>query len=157
MTPVQNDELLQMLTENVPGREGDWAENMSAALDRCERAIRRHAAIVEAPNGTYAQIDLTRPTLARRVANLRQEHGAFLEQTRALKQEMDGIRQAFKPYEDLTAQPDPLPRPPAVAAIPDFGSLRQRVEQLWAALDHHTHEEANLVVETVTTDIGVGD
>jgi hypothetical protein len=43
-----------------------------------EVAVRQHAASVEAPDGMYAQVDLTRPTMARQVSELRQEHKEFL-------------------------------------------------------------------------------
>jgi hypothetical protein len=41
--------------------------------------------------------------------------------------------------------------------VPDFGALRQQLEEFAAALKHHRDEEAGLVIESVTTDIGVGD
>ena len=41
--------------------------------------------------------------------------------------------------------------------VPDFGSLRQRGQQLVAALQHHEAAETELTFESVSTDIGVGD
>jgi hypothetical protein len=45
----------------------------------------------------------------------------------------------------------------AVETVPDFAGIRQRVEELLIALKKHTDAEADLVFETVSTDIGVGD
>jgi hypothetical protein len=153
---LPKDDLSQALAQNIPGREGDWAGNLCVVLGNVERALRRHAAAAEAPDGLYADVDLTRPTLARRVAELRRQHAGFLDQVRSLRRELEAVRQAWRPYERLTGA-DTLPDLPAVGAVPDLGALRQRVEDFWVALREHTRAEADLVVETVTTDIGVGD
>jgi hypothetical protein len=49
------------------------------------------------------------------------------------------------------------PEPAGVQAIPNFGILRQRVEGLIDALQHHLEVENALILENVTTKIGVGD
>jgi hypothetical protein len=39
----------------------------------------------------------------------------------------------------------------------DFGSIRQQVEQFVAGLQTNRHAETQLVLESINTDIGVGD
>ena len=41
--------------------------------------------------------------------------------------------------------------------IPDFGTLRKKLARFAAQLRHHVEQEQDIVVESVNTDIGVGD
>jgi hypothetical protein len=153
---MKDDRLLQAVAEAIPGRERDWARRVRAALAGIERALQHHAAVAESPDGLFTGVDLTRPTLMRRVTELRREHGHFLKEVHALQNTMEEAAQAFEPYAEFAGAPQALPEP-AVETVPDFGAVRQRVEQFLAALKHHTDAEADLVFETVSTDIGVGD
>jgi hypothetical protein len=150
------EQLETALSAHAPGRERDWAGEVDAVLGGVEEALRRHVADTDAPGGMFTKVDLTRPTLVRQVGTLRQEHTSFLEQAGALRQEVREAAKAFEPH-----APDGgtgrLPAPPAVGAVPDFGSLRKRLGDFAAALKHHRDEEAGLVIESVATDIGVGD
>jgi hypothetical protein len=149
------EQLESALTAPAPGREHDWARDVDAILGRVEEALRRHVADTDAPGGMYANVDLTRPTLVRQVSVLRQEHTTFIERTGELRREVGGIAEAFKP--DAPGGAGRLPAPATPQEVPDFGALRQQLEQLAAALRHHRNEEAGLVIESVSTDIGVGD
>jgi hypothetical protein len=150
------EQLESALSAPAPGREQDWACEVGAILGRVEEALRRHVADTDAAGGMFANVDLTRPTLVRQVSALRQEHAAFFERTGELRREVSGVAEAFKPGApgDTAAR---LPAPAAPQGVPDFGALRQQLEQLATALKHHRSEEAGLVIESVTTDIGVGD
>jgi hypothetical protein len=46
---------------------------------------------------------------------------------------------------------------PTVAAIPDFGAIRQCTARLVESLRRHKEAETKLLLETLNTDIGVGD
>jgi hypothetical protein len=153
---MKDDHLLQAVAEVIPGRERDWAERVRGALAGIERALRHHVADAESPEGLFTGVDLTRPTLVRRVSELRREHGDFLKEVRALQNDMERAAQAFEPYAEVAGAPQALPRP-AVETVPDFGAIRQRVEQFLTALKEHREAEADLVFESVSTDIGVGD
>jgi hypothetical protein len=156
MAAMKDDRLLQAVTEAIAGRERDWARQVQRALAGVARALQHHAAAADSPDGLFAEVDLTRPTLTRRVAELRREHGYFLQKVRALQEEVQGIAQAFEPYAEVEGPPHALPEP-AVETVSDFGGIRQRVEEFLTALKQHTEAEADLVFETVSTDIGVGD
>jgi hypothetical protein len=153
LPPVER--LQTALASPAPGRERDWAGEVDAVLGGVEEALRRHVTDTDAPEGMFTKVDLTRPGLVRQVGALRQEHTTFLEQAEALRQEVRGAVKAFTPHAPSGGS-DRLPEPP-VDTVPDFGSLRKRLEDFAAALKHHRDAEAGLVLESVTTDIGVGD
>src|SRR5207249_10944749 len=81
------DRLERVLSLAVAGRQRDWAEQVGNALSGVEIAVRQHAASTEAPDGMYAQMDLTRPTLARQVSELRQENKDCVQQASRLRDE----------------------------------------------------------------------
>jgi hypothetical protein len=156
MVVAKDDRLLQAVAEAIPGRECDWARRVRAALAGVERTLRYHTATAESPDGPLTQVDLTRPTLMRRATELCREHGQLLEEVHALQEEVRGIVEAFRPYTELEGAAQALPEP-AIETVSDFGALRRRVEHLLTTLRHHMDAEADLVFETVSTDIGVGD
>jgi hypothetical protein len=105
----------------------------------------------------YAQVDLTRPTLARQVSELRQEHKDFVQRARLLEKEVQNAAKLFERPAEARVSTSRLPEPAGVQAIPDFGILRQRAQEFIHALQHHLDVENALILESVTTDIGVGD
>jgi hypothetical protein len=154
ITPIE--QLESALSAPAPGREHDWAREVEGILGRVEDALRRHVADTDAAGGMFANVDLTRPTLVRKVSALRQEHTAFIERTGELRREVSGVARAFNP-DAPDGGANRLPAPAAPRSVPDFGALRQQLGQFAAALKHHRDEEAGLVIESVATDIGVGD
>ncbi|HEY7155368.1 MAG TPA: hypothetical protein VH575_15505 [Gemmataceae bacterium] len=71
-------------------------------------------------------------------------------QVLALSEEVQHAAEAFQPATD----PYPTTRAGGVA---DFGTIRQQAEQLLAALQENKKAEMKLVLESINTDIGVGD
>ena len=145
------EQLTKALLANAPGRERDWAERLNQAVDGMQRALLQHNAAAESPDGMFTEVDLTRPTLLRRMNQLRQEHKMLLEQAQAFQGQVQNALQAFQPSADT------LPRPAAVCPVPDFGIIRRDGEHLVAVLQRHREEETKLVLESVTTEIGVCD
>jgi hypothetical protein len=144
------DRLHQALAADVPGQEREWAETVGAALAAVEKALRQHMAVAEAPDGVFAEVDVTRPTLARQADELCTEHGDLLEQVIALREEVQRAADAFQP----AAEPTPKIN---AGGVPDFGVLRQQAEQLLAGLQQNQDDETKLVLESVNTETGVGD
>jgi len=154
LPPVERLEMA--VSAHSPGRERDWAGEVDALLGGVEEALRRHVVDTDAAGGMFSEVDLTRQTLVRQVGTLRQEHGSFLEWAGALRQEVKSVAKVFDP-QSATGGTGRLPAPAAPGAVPDFGLLRQRLEEFAAAVRHHRDQEAGLVIESVSTDIGVGD
>src|SRR5262249_31552384 len=129
---------------------------VDAVLGGVVKALRRHVAETDCAGGMFTEVDLTRPTLVRQVSTMRREHASFLERAGALRREVRGAAAAFEPQAPGGGA-GALPPPAARGTVPDFGSLRRRLGEFAAALKHHRDAEAGLVLESVTTDIGVGD
>lgn len=138
------------LAADVPGHEREWAETVEAALTGVEKALRQHMAVAEAADGVFAEVDGTRPTLARQADELCHEHGDLLKQVLALRDEVQRAAEAFTP----AAAP---PAKTAAGGVADFGVLRQQAEKLLVGLEQNREAETKLVLESVNTDIGVGD
>jgi hypothetical protein len=134
----------------IPGREREWAEAVADAVAGVETALRLHKAAARAPDGLLAEVDETRPTLARKAAELRSDHDAWLGRVLCLRAEAARVAQAFQP-----AVVSPPTRP--ARGVADFGAIRNQARQVLAGLEENREEEMKLVLESVNTDIGVGD
>jgi len=134
----------------VPGREREWAEAVADALAGVETALRLHKAAARAPDGLLAEVDETRPTLARKAAELRSDHDEWLGRVLCLREEAARVAQAFQP----AAVSLPLKSGRGVA---DFGAIRQQAQHILAGLEGNREAETKLVLESFNTDIGVGD
>jgi len=144
--------LERALGSDAAGRECEWAQRVSEALHALLQSLRRHAAEADSQDGPLTEVDQTRPTLARQVTELRRQHADLLAQTVELCRQVRSARQTFGP-----ADCSDLPAPALPSAIPDFGALRKQANQLLAGVRRHEERETDLVQESVTTDIGVGD
>jgi hypothetical protein len=149
-------QLEQALAQGSPGREREWAERMVAALGAVEAGLRQHAGLTEAPDGLFAGADLRRPTIIRKVNDLRLQVKDFVREVRDLRERVRQAGQAFQTGSGAVGNPDRLP---AVArkTVPRFGDLRYRVEDFLSRLRRHRDEATWVVMESVTTDIGAGD
>jgi ABC-type transporter Mla subunit MlaD len=138
----------------VTGRERAWAEAMNDALGEVERALRQHPALAQNMGGASAQIDRTRPSLARQAQKLNEEQKELLQRVMDLRGKAQAAARIFGS--------DVNPSQPAGAAngtdsIPDFGTIQHLAEECQAGLQRILDAEAGLVLESVNTDIGAGD
>jgi hypothetical protein len=144
------DALQAALAADVPGREREWAQAVGDTLTRVEAALRQRRWAAEAPDGLLAEVDETRPTLARQADELRSELDEFMKRIAPLRDETARAVEAFQPLTTTSARP-------ASSGIVDFGAIRQQGEQLLAGLRENEDEEAKLILESINTDIGAGD
>jgi hypothetical protein len=140
----------QALAADVPGHEREWAEAVGDALAHVETALLQHRAAAKAPDGLLAEVDETRPTLARQANELRSDHDDLLAQVLALREEVQRAAEAFQPATNPSSAMNRR-------GVADFGAIRARAQQLLAGLQENTQAETKLVMESVNTDIGVGD
>jgi hypothetical protein len=144
------DGLRQALDADFAGQERKWAENVEERLTQIQQQLQQHTAIVEGPEGLFAEVQEKRPTLVRQVEGLCSDYEHLLQEVPALRTELLHAAGAFKPL----AGPS---RPAGAPASPDLTAIRQQVEEFRARLDQDKHTETKLVLESVNTDIGVGD
>ena len=129
------EQLERALDTGTSGQQGAWASCSEQKLTQLQQALQRHAAQLNTPNGPLPDVD--RPLLP--------SPGEDRKAT-ALQHELE---QFLKEVETLRAQTRDLG--------PSAGALRQRVRELAAAVRRYEHAEVDLILDTVTTDIGAGD
>jgi len=152
--------LERALAERSTSPERDWAERVDQALAAVEQAVRQRSATLEAPDGRLVDIEgprLPSPTVSRRAGKLHQELDGFLDETRALRAKLRGSAQAPGTVVTPSGQAGALALSPEAGAVADFGVFCKRARELLDALGHYEQEEADLILDTVTTDIGAGD
>jgi hypothetical protein len=155
---AQPMERLEMaLSAPVAGCERTWAERVGKALNEIEQAVLQHAATAEDTEGLFPQVDLIRPTLVRRLHELRAEHAALLEQLGTLRRSVARAAAAFRPgdLDELTG--GALPATSVSGSVPNFSALRQQAQELLTALQDHRDAEGKLALESLNTDLGAGD
>jgi hypothetical protein len=131
------------LAAAAPGKEQAWNARVLKDLGVVQECLAGHVASAEAQEGLFPEIDLSRPTLARRVDKLRREHADLLQQASALQRRVEEFWCV-----EWTTDMD---------GRPDTAEVRQQAARLLSALrDHHAHE-ADLIFESFYTDIGAGD
>ncbi len=138
------------IAADVAGREQSWGEAVRTSLDGLEWALRQERPGFSSPEESLTEMDKTRPSLVRQAEHLRVEHSEVLGKLHALRDEVERARQVFDPAMKFNSAVR------ADTAI-DFGSIRQRAEQLLAEIQHLRETEADLLLESVNTDIGAGD
>jgi CheY-like chemotaxis protein len=145
------------LAAKAPGRERDWLKEVGTALTGLEGVLQRQAAQRGAAEGLFCEIDLTRSSLVRLAAELRQTHTDLLGQSRVLWVRVQRAAQAFQASADPAGSAPGMRERRAAGSVVDFTALRQSGLQLLAGIHEHTRAERDLLFETVSTDIGVGD
>jgi hemerythrin-like domain-containing protein len=124
------------LASPAPGREKEWTRRVLHHLHAVADVLARHVASAEARDGLLVTIDQTRPSLVHRVARLRNEHGDLKQRVWALQI-----------YIEHHGEEE----------VPSFSEIRHLAAWLLNALRHHLAVEADLIFESLGTDIGVSD
>jgi len=134
---VALDQLRAILAENHTA-SGVWG-NAATALSGIEQGLQQQLETVRAGDVSSAEIERT-PTLARMKKQLCRLYADLREQALALKWE------AHRAAEPVSSEPVPV-----ITGL--YGRCQRFLEDLEQALG----AENSLVLESVTTDVGVGD
>jgi hypothetical protein len=129
-----------------------WAGMMWYVLARLERPLREH---IETAAGPDSEVDQTRNSLVRKQDKLTENNHNLLEQCQALKWQL--YRAAQPCAEESLGKTPPLQAAGDGGVTPDYQALKERVRRFVAVLESCQNEEASLVLESVTTDLGAGD
>jgi hypothetical protein len=142
--------LAKALMLDFPGQECHWAKVVHGALEAVETALKEHIASTKDPGGLLAEIDLTRPTLARRAEGLCREHHEFMKRLRHLRNDNEDVQQAFQPVVDAATATK-------ARGLANAGAVRDEAVQLLADLQHNQNAEMDLILDSLNTEIGAGD
>jgi hypothetical protein len=156
MWPLAVRRLERALAAPQAGRERQWATRLATAVAEVARALDMPAGDADPLDGLCDEPELMRPSLVRQVGQLRQEHADLLAVASRLHSEACSAAEAFT-FPASSGSGGPVPPGTGRTVIPDFGRLRQQAQELLDAVRRHEHRETALVLESVTTDIGVGD
>jgi hypothetical protein len=143
--PRAVEELKRILDAAPTERGNSWIRRMDQALLAIEQAARRHGASLSDDKGCVVDVDSSlnpSPGVARKAEGLHQELNNLLHQIQSLRRMLPNV--------DPTA--DDGSRSTAAYDL----SLEQ-VKQVLDGFDRFAAEEAVLIQESVTMDLGAGD
>jgi hypothetical protein len=149
--------LKQALGSNGVGQK-DWAERVGGALAAVEEAVRRHRDTLEDDEGRVVDVNTPlnpSPVVKRRADGLRRELDGFLEEARALRGKVRDLHAGHAA--DPTTLAGSLSVAPEGGDLPDFAVFWQRARDLLVGLGHFEEQEADLIQQSITLDLGAGD
>jgi hypothetical protein len=148
--------LEQALAPDWVGNEGPWFERLLLVLDRVEQATRQQLLDVDSPDGPLDEFRKT-PSQDRRMKVVHARYADFVQQAMALKKDLQKLSQAFYSITQDPSERLGLPEPDEEPVRLDVATIRQRADRFRRELEKHRQDEINLILESVTTDIGGGD
>ncbi|MFN3648326.1 MAG: hypothetical protein ACK47B_01995 [Armatimonadota bacterium] len=118
-----------------PGAESEWILRASRKIRDGARALATHRAVVDAPDGLYAQVEGVTPPAGPHLRGLRRQSGATLEDASHLERAAG-----------------------AAAGDPEnVDAVLARARELVGALWRLQQREVELLVQAYEQDIGAGD
>jgi len=147
--PAALDLLQRTLARPYPPSHREWAGHVWYALARLETKLASHIADGRSLDGIQALIDPSNATLVRQWDEVVRTFRDLLETVIALKWEL---------YHRAQTTPAAAQRPsPFGDSAQELPIPRQRLEHLLDALHENLKAETRLLMDSITTDIGVGD
>ena len=99
-----------------------------------------------------------RPTLFRQWSILCLHYQDLLKRAQRLREDVQRAAEAFQPVAEVLAAAALTPKiTPVEIVVPVFGAIRQRAQEILIDLKRSREAETALLLESVVTDIGVGD
>jgi hypothetical protein len=152
-------ELRAALDDYAPGREKARGQRLEQTLAAMEEGARQHRACLKDSEGRVVDVDTSlnpSPGVSRRVEELWQELDNLLQEIRSLREKAENVHPSTA-KEDVATVAGSLPVAPEAADGVDFAVFRARVERLVEGFEHFDEEEARLIQESITMDLGAGD
>ena len=154
------DGLERALGEGAAGREPDWIGAVDRALAAVEGALRRRAESLRTPDGHLVELDRPRlpsPAIDRRTGELERQLQQFLARAQSLRAEVRGAAEGVGLEQNPAEAAGALSVAPEAGAVAALGVFRQHARELAGALRHLEQQEADLVLDSITPDLGAGD
>jgi len=154
------DKLEHALEAKFTGREDQWIASVERGLGGVATGLTEHSAELETNDGLFSSLaDPQHNALLpgkRRIRRLRQEHSDFTWWIQGLQKNIKNLRnRLLVPTQTKVGQIHRLRG--TNGAEEKFREFRHRARYLVARLKHHRDSEAQLLLESVTTEIGGGD
>jgi len=137
--------LERILVVDPTNRPQAWAARLEQALSAVEQGIRRQEGVLESPYDSLVAVSggqAPSPGMDRRVNGLHDDLEGLLKETSYLRKQLHGALHGSSRREPETAA---------------FNELGYRAATLLDALGRYEEEEAWLILENATTDLGAGD
>jgi hypothetical protein len=138
--------LERALGARTAGREYQWSASVADALDHLRGVMASRPGIPASGD----VVDRTRPTLARQAEGLNRNFTDCLGRIESLHEELQGVSRRFAPRARARVRGEG-------ETVPDFSDIRRRAADLIASLQQIRAAEVDLVLDSINTDIGVGD
>jgi hypothetical protein len=151
--------LKQVLAGDAAGQGEAWLRRVDQALDAVEHAVRQHRASLSDAEGRIVDVNTSlnpSPGVARRADGLRQELDNLLNQAAKLRGKLKTIHPDAAATDPSTAA-GALSVAPEVGDATDFSVFCERAKQLLEGLGRYDEQEAELIEDSVTMDLGAGD
>jgi len=120
---------------------GGWAASVERALRNVEQAVQQQDKGLESPEGGLVDVGSAQessPGMERRIDHLHGDLKSFLAEVRNLRSSLRQVAEGASPGNVIE-------------------ELRRRTGTLLEALKGYQQEEARLILETCTMDLGAGD
>jgi hypothetical protein len=144
--------------ETILGDVGpDQVTRLKQALAQVEDAVWQRIVALKPVDGKIVKVDRPRlpsPGVDRRADKLCAELEHFLEEAQALRA---SARETGTAPQDPATLGGALPVAPEVGAVADWGVFVQRARRLVADLEEYENQEAELIYDSINTDIGSPD
>jgi hypothetical protein len=151
--------LKQVLSGDALDRPEAWVRRMGHALNTLEQSVRQHRATLSDDEGRVVEVDSSlnpSPGMARRVDELGKDLDNLLDEVQALRRKLNTVHPSAG-VEDPSTASRSLPVAPDIGDGTDLSVFRERAEQLMEWVGNFSKEEAQLIEDSVTMDLGVGD
>jgi hypothetical protein len=143
------DELEFDLAQDQSEAPAQWARRYRDDLRELTQTIRQHVATTESPGGALTTLgsskQQTLATLDHAVHNLRLDHVELLNSASELYWKAQGLADQY------------LAGSSGVAAEGEMADARRAGEKLLRRVHQHQETERKLLMDTINTDVGVGD
>jgi hypothetical protein len=148
------------LAEGAAGREPEWIAGVDRAFAAVEEGVRRRAESLRSPDGHLVEVDRPRlpsPAVDRRTEELERRLHELLERAQSLRGQVRGAAEGIGLEQNPAEVAGALSVAPEAGAVAALGVFRQQAHELAEALRHFEEQAADLVLDSVTPDLGAGD
>lgn len=145
------DRLDELSADDATQSGPRWCMELGKILTALQHGLLVHGEQTQDEDSLFAEPELVR--LSRQFDRLLRKDGEFLHQLAHLNEEVWYLRRAIIRARAMEREHFSE----RICGVPDLAGIRCKANELSTAIRQHMHDESNLVLEGITTDIGAGD